>query len=128
MSRIGRVVLLLACCWAAAWPLEAAAQVPLEGVYAVQGSSPGSAGVYTGEATVTRRGAIYKIVWQIGAARHVGTGILADNRFAAVYQPPGERPGIVIFETRSDGSLAGLWTALGADSVGLEVWTPKTRP
>lgn len=126
MSALRRVVILLALCWTAAWPHQTAAQMRLEGTYTLRGSNPGSSAVYIGEAVVARRGAVYEVIWQIGAIRHVGTGILVDDRFSVVYQPPGERPGLVIFKLRSDGTLAGIWTALGSEAVGLEVWTPKT--
>ena len=39
----------------------------------------------------------WAVAWQIGPTRHVGTGILVEDRFAAVYEPPGERAGLVIF-------------------------------
>lgn len=63
------------------------------------------------------------ITWETGST---ATGICMRNgdSFAASYVM-GNAVGLVIYEIKDDGSLAGLWTVAGQDGVGTEVLTPQ---
>lgn len=104
----------------AAW----AAERSIAGQYEVQGRGPQQA--YKGTATVERVGATYKVTWQIGRDRYVGTGLLDGDAFAVVYGTVGQSiaPGIVLYRIQPDGSLLGSYTALGAATVAPEAWLP----
>ena len=99
----------------------------LSGRYAVEGSNPGSTGIYRGEVTVVKSDETYQVLWKIGNQQHRGTGILRSGGFSVVYQPPGGGPGVAVYEVRPNGSLLGLWVDLGGKEVGSEVWNPHDR-
>ncbi len=96
----------------------------IEGRYRVAGQLPGS-GEYTGQAQLRRTGQTYSVVWQIGASRHVGTGLLTGNVLSVIFQPlePNVPPGVAAF-TVSDGRVVeGTWAGIGTRISGTERWT-----
>jgi hypothetical protein len=98
----------------------------LDGVYRVEGHSPGSTDVYKGEAQIKKTGDTYTVVWRIGESGHVGTGILTDNVLSIFFQPLDRRaaPGIASFHIIDDKVVDGTWTVLGGNAVGEERWFP----
>ena len=108
----------------AALTLGAAAE-GIDGLYRVEGHSPGSSEVYKGEAQIKKTGDTYTVVWRIGQSGHVGTGILTGNVLSIFFQPLDRRgaPGIASFRVSDDKVTEGTWTVLGGNSVGVERWT-----
>lgn len=98
----------------------------IDGIYRVEGHSPGSSDVYKGEAQIKKTGDTYTVVWRIGESGHVGTGILTDNVLSIFFQPLDRRaaPGIASFHVVDDKVVDGTWTVLGGNVVGEERWIP----
>lgn len=105
----------------------AAAERSISGQYEVQGRGFGQQGQpYKGVATVEKAGAAYKVTWQVGRDRYIGTGLLEGDAFAVVYGTAGTSapPGLVLYRIQPDGSLLGSYTSLGATQVAPEAWLP----
>jgi hypothetical protein len=98
----------------------------IDGLYRIEGHSPGSSEVYKGEAQIKRTGDTYTVVWRIGESGHVGTGILTGNVLSVFFQPLDRRapPGVASFLVAADKVTEGTWTVLGANEVGVERWIP----
>ncbi len=106
-------------------PLLAAPALAIEGRYRIEGTNPGSAAVYRGEAVVKRTGETYTVGWQIGAARQVGTGVRTGDVLSIVYQTVGTTSfGVASFGIAGERVNGGAWTTLGAQRTGVEHWTP----
>ncbi|MDB5364473.1 MAG: hypothetical protein JWM77_400 [Rhodospirillales bacterium] len=103
-----------------------AAERSIAGQYEVQGRGIGQKQPYKGTATVERIGATYKVTWQIGRDRYVGTGLRDGDAFAVVYGSVGQSlpPGMVLYRIQADGSLLGTYTQLGAGTTAPEAWLP----
>ncbi len=101
----------------------------IEGLYRVEGQSPGSEGEYAGLAQLKRTGGTYSIVWQIGGTRHIGTGLLTDNVLSVVVQPLGANmpPGIAAFRVVEGRVVDGTWAGIGTQAFGTERWTYMER-
>lgn len=100
----------------------------IDGVYRVEGHSPGSRDVYKGQAQIKKTGDTYTVVWKIGESGHVGTGILTANVLSVFFQPLDRRgaPGIASFRVAGDRVVDGTWTVLGGNAVGVERWVPDS--
>jgi len=104
----------------------------VEGMYRIEGRNPAQGGTYSGEAQVKQTGKTYAVVWRIGELRQIGTGIVIDNVFSVVFQSilPGRvagRPGIAVFQIDNDRITNGIWSTLGDEATGQEVWTASDR-
>ena len=108
-----------------AFTVSAAAE-GIDGVYRVEGHSPGSSETYKGQAQIKKTGDTYTVVWRIGESGHVGTGILRGNVLSIFFQPLDRRaaPGIASFLVAGDKVTEGTWTVLGGNAVGVERWVP----
>ena len=108
-----------------AFTVNAAAE-GIDGVYRVEGHSPGSSETYKGQAQIKKTGDTYTVVWRIGESGHVGTGILRGNVLSIFFQPLDRRaaPGIASFLVAGDKVTEGTWTVLGGNAVGVERWIP----
>lgn len=96
----------------------------LEGRYRVEGQNPGQSQTYRGEAIVKRTGETYSLVWQIGAGRQIGTGLLTGSVLSVVFQAAGgQGGGVASFETTGDRIVGGRWTVIGGQVAGTERWT-----
>ncbi|WP_420244886.1 hypothetical protein [Roseiterribacter gracilis] len=115
-------VLFAACASADAAPADR----PIAGQYEVQGRLVGQQQPYKGIATVERAGATYKVTWQVGKERYVGTGLLDGDAFAVIYAAVGATaaPGLVLYRIQPDGSLLGSYTSMGAQTIAPEAWLP----
>lgn len=110
-----------------------------EGVYDVAGANPGGGGAYTGGVAVERTGATYSVVWRVGNAEYVGTGIgassvkgsvvfgeAAENDTAiTVSYVSGNTFGLALFIEQPNAQWKGIWTYGGSDAIGTETWTPR---
>ncbi len=119
----GRLVWFFA--FSAALAVGAAAE-GIDGVYRVEGHSPGSSETYKGQAQIKKTGDTYTVVWRIGESGHVGTGILTGNVLSIFFQPLDRRaaPGVASFLVEDDKVTNGTWTVLGGNAVGEERWFP----
>jgi hypothetical protein len=90
------------------------------GNYAVEGSNAGGGGSYTGTVTVQKTGDTYRVVWDVGGTRYIGTGI-GDRSFLAVSYKSGNNTGLALYGA-DGGNWKGIWTYAGGRQVGPEVW------
>jgi hypothetical protein len=113
---------------AAALILAAAPAFAIEGFYRVEGKNPGQPNGYKGEAQIKQTGRTYTVIWQIGEAQQIGTGILIDNVLSIVFASVGPaRPGVAVYNVMDDKITSGLWTSLGSQIVAEEIWSPADR-
>lgn len=109
-----------------------------EGSYSVAGKNPGGGSPYSGTVTVTRTGATYRVVWDIGGTVFTGSGLGAapvkgntvmgpaddaDYVLAVGYISGPENFGLAYYVQQDDGTWKGIWTYGGADTIGTETWT-----
>lgn len=101
----------------------------IEGRYTVEGSNPGrSEATYRGLAEIRRTGDTYSIVWQIGQARQIGTGILTGSVLSVVFRTvEGQGGGVASFETADGAVTSGRWAVTGGTATGTERWTLQPR-
>lgn len=109
----------------AALLLAALPAAAIEGRYAVEGGNPGRTDVtYKGVAEIRKSGDTYSIVWQIGAARQIGTGILTGSVLSVVFRAvEGQGGGVASFETVDGAVTSGRWAVTGGTATGTERWT-----
>jgi hypothetical protein len=93
------------------------------GKYDVEGTNPGNGKSYSGTVSVERTGDTYRIVWNIGGTRYVGTGI-GDKDFLAVSYQSGNDTGLALYATTGDG-WKGIWTYAKGTKIGSERWTEQ---
>jgi hypothetical protein len=91
------------------------------GSYTVEGTNPGNGSHYKGTVTVERTGKTYRVVWNVGGTRYIGTGI-GDQDFLAVSYKAGNDTGLALYGAKGD-DWGGVWTYAGGRDVGGEVWT-----
>jgi hypothetical protein len=106
---------------------SAAAFADPVGQYNVTGTNPGNTNaVYKGTVAVQRTGETYQVVWVVGGARFVGTGIGVDTaNFLAVAYKSKNFSGLALYAGQPDGSWQGIWTTEGGTLIGSEKWTPR---
>jgi hypothetical protein len=90
------------------------------GRYRVEGTNPGNGSAYSGTVTVEKTGETYRVVWTVGNARYVGTGI-GDHNFIAVSYRSGDSTGLALYGA-ADDDWKGVWTYAGGRQVGTERW------
>ncbi|WP_375460947.1 hypothetical protein [uncultured Enterovirga sp.] len=96
----------------------------LEGRFRVQGTDPGTGEKYSGTVAIEKTGQVtYRLVWQIGDTRYIGTGIGSPSGLAVSYKA-GSETGIGIYSQEGD-KFAGFWTYAGGKTVGQETWTAR---
>lgn len=110
------VVVSIAVLWSA---VTAFAADPT-GTYKVEGANPGGNGKYTGTVSVTKTGETYQVVWVVGSARYVGTGI-GNKDFLAVSYKSGNDSGLALYGA-DGGNWAGVWTYAGGKELAPEIW------
>lgn len=90
------------------------------GNYTIQGTNPGGNGTYSGTVEVTKTGETYRVIWDVGGTRYVGTGI-GNKDFIAVSYKSGSDTGLALYGA-DGGNWAGVWAYSGARNVGAEIW------
>jgi hypothetical protein len=93
------------------------------GRYDVSGTNPGNRGTYTGTAAIEKTGETYRVVWQIGTDRYVGTGV-GNAEFIAVSYRLGNESGLALYGASGRG-WKGVWAYSGGRQLGTEVWTRR---
>jgi hypothetical protein len=91
-----------------------------EGDYTVEGTNPGGRGNYSGTVTVEKTGETYRVVWDIGGTKYVGTGV-GNKDFIAVSYRSGNNTGLALYG-EDGGNWTGIWTYAGGKTVGAERW------
>jgi hypothetical protein len=101
----------------------------IEGSYAVTGAGVNGAGAYRGVAEIKKTGATYSLVWQVGALRHQGTGILTEGLLSVVFfgSGPIQAPGLATYRVVNGRVAEGTWTVLGGQEVATERMEPSDR-
>lgn len=95
-----------------------------EGTYAMTGTNPGDNSAYEGVIEVRRTGETYAVTWRFGADETKGIGTLArgSDKTLAVSYDAGQSHGIALFELQGDGSWSGVWSSMGGETLGTEIW------
>ena len=94
-----------------------------EGSYNVEGANPGGNGNYSGTVTVEKTGDTYRVVWDIGGTKYIGTGI-GNKDFIAVSYRSGNNTGLALYG-EDGGNWLGVWTYAGGKTVGAERWSRR---
>lgn len=94
------------------------------GRYDAEGANPGSPERYRGTVAVERTGDTYRVIWQVGGTRYVGTGI-GNADFIAVSYRAGQNTGLALYSHKGNGIWEGIWTYANGREVGTEKWIPR---
>ncbi len=91
------------------------------GKYDVEGKNPGGGSSYSGTVTVSRTGETYRVVWDVGGTKYIGTGI-GNKDFIAVSYRSGNSTGLALYGAEG-GDWVGVWTYADGREIGAEKWT-----
>lgn len=100
-----------------AFAMPALAQ--MTGQYKVEGKNPDGT-AYSGSASIEKTGDTYRVVWNIGGERFIGTGIGSNEAIAIGYRS-GSNTGVVLLVKEGDEYFA-VWTYLNGRQLGGEKW------
>ncbi len=109
------------------------------GKYNVVGTNPDTGSEYRGRVSVTRTGETYRVVWNIGGTRYIGTGLGAlvssgrytvgpahpDDSSISIGYVSGRSFGQAFYFEQKDGSWEGVWTYGGSNKIASETWYPR---
>lgn len=97
-----------------------------EGTYDMTGANPTDNSPYKGVVEVRKTGQTYAVTWRFGADETHGIGALAtaDRTFAVSYDA-GNGHGIALYELQGDGTWSGIWSNMGDEALGTEIWRPQ---
>jgi hypothetical protein len=101
------------------WSTTAFAADPV-GTYTIEGTNPGNGSKYSGKVTVEKTGETFRVVWDVGGSRYIGTG-LGDKNFIAVSYSSGSDTGLALYG-EDGGNWKGVWTYAGSRNMGTETW------
>jgi hypothetical protein len=113
MTLAGTLVLALTA-------FSSGAMAQMTGQYKVAGENPDGSG-YRGSAAIEKTGDTYKVTWNIGGDRFVGTGIGSPEAIAVGYRS-GSQTGIALIGKEGDNYQV-VWTYLNGRKLGTEKWT-----
>ena len=103
--------------------LAVSAFADVAGTYTGSGTNPDGS-KYDTEVVITKTGQTYNVQWFLnGNLGYDGVGIMKNGLFCVGYANP-EGYGVVVYEIQDDGSLQGIWTGGGGQSLGSENLTP----
>ena len=103
-------------------PLQAAPTDSHEGTFSCLGQLPAGKGQYRGMVEISPTGETYTVLWRIGAATYIGTGIFENGVFAVAYLTKDRTWfGLALFKKQGTKWI-GHWTEGGSKTVGTEVW------
>lgn len=109
---------------ALALSLAAPAAAQRSGAYDVTGTNPDGT-EYTGTLLLTQVGlSSFRVVWTIGGDVIEGVAMVSGLTVATAFSLNGQ-PGMGIYELERDGTLAGVWTVVGAFAQGRETARPR---
>lgn len=94
------------------------------GRYDVEGTNPGSSERYRGTVAIEKTGDTYRVIWEVGGTRYVGTGI-GDKDFLAVSYRAGSDTGLALYGHQGNGIWQGIWTYANGREIGKEKWIPR---
>jgi hypothetical protein len=111
------------------------------GTFDVVGVNPETGQQYSGSVRVTRTGETYGVIWNIGGAEFIGSGLgarfVGSNKFrvgaaskddvaiSVGYQSSDNSVGIAMYFEQPDKSWKGVWTYKGSDRAISETWTRR---
>jgi hypothetical protein len=108
------------------------------GSYNVVGRNADNGSTYKGTVEVSRTGATYKVVWDIGGKKSIGTGLGShfENAGTIVTGPASDKDtglsvgylnkdsfGVATYYLQADGSWSGVWSYGGSQHTTSETWT-----
>ena len=93
------------------------------GRYTVEGKNPGGGSSYSGTVSVEKTGQTYRVVWDVGGSRFVGTGV-GNKDFLAVSYRSGSSTGLALYG-QENGSWVGIWAYADGQDLGAERWTRR---
>lgn len=93
------------------------------GRYDVTGKDPGGGSEYTGTVVVEKTGDTYRVTWNIGGERYVGTAIGDSDGMAVSYRSK-DQSGLALYGAKGD-DWQGVWTYSGGRQIGIEAWKRK---
>ncbi len=103
--------------------LAGSAFADVAGTYTGSGTNPDGS-KYDTEVVITKTGQSYSVQWYFdGNLGYAGVGIMKNGLFCVGYASP-DGYGVVVYEVMDDGSLEGIWTGPGAQTLGSETLTP----
>ncbi len=100
--------------------LSSSAMAQMTGQYKIAGANPDGS-TYRGSAAVEKTGDTYRVTWNVGGDRFVGTGIGSPEAIAVAYRS-GSNTGIALIGKEGD-SYQVVWTYLNGRQLGTEKWT-----
>lgn len=92
----------------------------MTGQYKVEGKNPDGS-TYSGTASVEKTGDTYKVTWNLGGDRFIGTGIGSPEAIAIGYKS-GSDVGVALLGKEGDDYFV-VWTYLNGRKLGGEKWT-----
>lgn len=102
------------------WSTAAVLAAGPTGSYSIEGTNPGAGSKYLGTVTVEKTGQTYRVVWDVGGTRYIGTGI-GDKDFIAVSYMSDRDTGLALYGANG-GNWSGVWTYAGGRQIGTEIW------
>ncbi len=108
------------------------------GTYEVQGTNPEGGSSYAGTVGVELNGDTYTVIWNVGGAEYIGTGLGAaivdgsyvmgpatgDDSIIAVSYISDGTFGQAFYVEQPDGQWKGIWAYGGGRKIGTETWLP----
>ncbi|HYI10270.1 MAG TPA: hypothetical protein VEK57_14515 [Thermoanaerobaculia bacterium] len=85
------------------------------GTYSITGTNPG-VGPYKGTLTITPRGEVFDVAWNIAGLQYVGVGVVQNETLAVTYSGATDRSwsGVIAYRQKTDGVLEGRWRCSAA--------------
>jgi hypothetical protein len=93
------------------------------GRYTVEGKNPGGGSSYSGTVSVEKSGETYRVVWDVGGTRFIGTGV-GNKDFLAVSYRSGNSTGLALYGSEG-ANWTGIWAYADGRELGAERWTPR---
>jgi hypothetical protein len=120
-----RKLALVAACLLLILALPMSAKSAFSGVYSIKGTNPG-VGAYTGTLSISPRGEIYDVLWDVGGVKYGGVGVVNGETLSVAYAPADYKfMGVVSYTVTANG-LVGRWAVYGGPTkVGTETATRK---
>jgi hypothetical protein len=121
-----RKLALVAACLLLITALPLHAKTAFSGVYSIRGTNPANGAAYRGTLTISPRGDIYDVLWDVGGVKYGGVGVVNGETLSVAYAPSNYSfMGVVSYVAKGNG-LEGKWAVYGAvPKIGTETATRK---